>query len=151
MKSKLVSSSNHVWMWEMAHEEAWVLKNWWFLIVVLEKTLGQKEIKWVNPKRNQPWISLERLMLKLKLQYFGHLIRRADSLETSLILGMIEGRWRRGWQRRRWLDSITDSGHEFEQTLGDVEGLRSLVCSMGSWRVRYKLATEQQQNFSLTA
>jgi len=48
-------------------------------------------------------------MLKLKLQNFGHLIRRADSLETSLILGMIEGRWRRGWQRMRWLDSITDS------------------------------------------
>ena len=102
-------SGNHVWMWELAHEEGWVLKNWWFLIVVLEKTLGQKEIKWVNSKRNQLWISLEGFMLKLKLQYFDHLIWRADSLEMSLILGMIEGRWRRGWQRMRWLDSITDS------------------------------------------
>ena len=96
-------------MWELAYEEGWVLKNWWFWIVVLEKTLGQKEIKRVNPKRNQSWISLEGLMLKLKLQSFGHLIWRADSLETSLILGTIEGRWRRGWQRMRWLDSITDS------------------------------------------
>ena len=52
---------------------------------------------------------MERLMLKLKLQYFGHLMRRADSLEKTLMLGKIEGRRRRGWQRKRWLDGITDS------------------------------------------
>ena len=74
--------------------------------MVLEKTLenplDSKEIKPVSPK-------LEGLMLKLKLQYFGHLMRRADSLEKTLVLGKIEGKRRRGQQRMRWLDSITQS------------------------------------------
>ena len=65
-------------------------------------------------------------MLKLKLQYFGHLMRRTDSLEKTLMLGKIEGRRRRGRQRMRWLDSL--NGHEFEQTLRDGEGQGSLVC-----------------------
>ena len=70
-----------------------------------------KEIKPVSPKGNQSWYSLEglMLMLKLKLQYFGHLIRRTDSLEKTLMLGKIEGRRRREWQRMRWLDGITNS------------------------------------------
>ena len=80
--------------------------------MVLEKTLESpldcKEIKPVNLKGN-PEYSLERLMLKLKLQYFGHLMPRADSLEKSLMLGKIEARKRRGRQRVRWLDGITDS------------------------------------------
>ena len=67
-------------------------------------------------------------MLKLKLQYFGHLMRRTDSMEKTLMLGKIEGRRRSGQQRMKWLDSITDSMHEFEQTLGDGEGQRSLAC-----------------------
>ena len=68
-------------------------------------------------------------MLKLKLQYVGHLMQRADSLEKTLMLGKIEGRRRRGRQRIRWLDGITElKGHEFEQTLGDGEGQGSLVC-----------------------
>ena len=72
-------------------------------------------------------------MLKLKLQYFGHLIWRVDSLETILMLGRIEGKKRRGQQRMRWLDGITDSrGHESAQTQGDSEGQRSLVCC-SSW------------------
>ena len=70
--------------------------------------------------------------MKLKLQYFGHLMRKADSLEKTLMLGKIEGARRRVRQRIRWLDGITDSrvghGHEFEQTLGDSEGQRSLAC-----------------------
>ena len=75
-----------------------------------------------------PKYSLEGLMLKLKLQYFGYLLRRADSLEKTLMLGKIEGR-RRGQQRMRWLDGITSSnGHEFEQTLGDGEGQGGLAC-----------------------
>ena len=74
----------------------------------LENYLDSKEIKPVNPQGNQPRIQ-EGLMLKLKLQYFGHLMRRADSLGKTLMLGKIEGKKRRGWQRMRWLDSITDS------------------------------------------
>ena len=68
-----------------------------------------KEIKPVNPKRNQSWIFIRRPELKLKCQYFGHLTRRPDSLEKTLLLGKIESRRRRGWQRMRWLDGITDS------------------------------------------
>ena len=75
----------------------------------LESPLDCKEIKPVNPKEISPEYSLEGLMLKLKLQYFGHLIQRTDSLEKTLMLGKIEGRRRRGRQRMRWLDGITDS------------------------------------------
>ena len=80
--------------------------------MVLEKTLesplDSKEIKSVNPKRNQP-CSLERLLLKLKFQYFGHLIQRADSLEKTLMLGKTEGKRKRVRQRVRWLNNTTDS------------------------------------------
>ena len=102
-------SSSHVWMWELDHK-GWALKNWCLQTMVLEKTLGSpldcKEIQSVNPKGNQPWISLEGLMLKLKLQYFGHLMGRVNSLEKTLMMGKIEGRRRRGQQRKRWLDGI---------------------------------------------
>ena len=74
----------------------------------LESPLDCKEIQLVHPKGNQSAYSLEGLMLKLKLQYFGHLMRRADSLEKILMLGKIEGRRRRGLQRMRWLEGITD-------------------------------------------
>ena len=80
---------------------------------MLEKTLEShldcKEIQPVQSKNISPGYSLEGLMLKLKLQYFGHLMRRTDSLEKTLMLGKIEGRRRRGRQRMRWLDGITDS------------------------------------------
>ena len=83
------------------------------LTVVLEKTLESpldcKEIQPVHPKGDQSWCSLEGLMFKLKLQYFGHLMGRTDSFEKTLMLGKIEGRRRRGRQRMRWLDDITDS------------------------------------------
>ena len=76
-------------MWELDCEEGWAPKNWSFWTVVLEKTLesplDSKEIQPVHPKGNQSWVSLEGLMLKLKLQYFGHLMRRVDSLEKTLI------------------------------------------------------------------
>ena len=75
----------------------------------LEGPLDSKEIQPVHPKGDQSWVFMEGLMLKLKLQYFGHLMRRADSLEKILMLGKIEGRRRRGQQRMRWLDGITDS------------------------------------------
>ena len=81
--------------------------------MVLEKTLESpldcKEIQPVRSEGDQPWISLEGMMLKLKRQYFGHLMRRVDSLEKTLMLGGTGGRRRRGQQRMRWLDGITDS------------------------------------------
>ena len=103
-------SNSHVWMWELDYKESWAQKNWCFSTVVLEKTLESpldcKEIKIVL-KEISPEYSMEGLMLKLKLQYFGHLMRRADSFEKTLMLGKIKGRRRRGWQRMRWLDGIT--------------------------------------------
>ena len=75
----------------------------------LESLLDSKEIKPVNPREIDPEYSLEGLMLKLKLQYFGHLTQRADSLEKTLMLGKTEGKRRRGRQRMRWLDSIINS------------------------------------------
>ena len=100
-------------MWELNYKESWAPKNWCFWTMVLEKTLDSpfdcKEIKPVNLKEINPEYSLEGLMLRLQLQYFGHLMWRADSLEKTLMLGKIEGRRRRGWQRTRWLDGITDS------------------------------------------
>ena len=100
-------------MWELDHKEGWMPKNWCFWTVVLEKTLeiplDCKEIQPVSPKGNQPWYSLEGMMLKLKLHYFGHLLQRTHLLEKTVMLGKIEGRRRRGQQRMRWLDGITDS------------------------------------------
>ena len=96
--------SSHVQMWELDHKEGWASKNWCFWTVVLEKTLesplDSKEIKSVSPKGNQPWIFIGRteaeVLLKLKLQYFDHLMQSADSLEKTLILGKIESNRRKG-------------------------------------------------------
>ena len=100
------------WMWELDHKEGWALKNWCFWTVMLENL----RVLWTARRSNQsilkeisPEHSLEGLMLKLKLQYLGHLMRKADSLEKALMLGKIEGGRRRRWQRMRWLDGITDS------------------------------------------
>ena len=106
-------SSSHVWMWELDYKESWVLKNWCFWTVLLEKTLEShldcKEIHQSILKEISPEYSLEGLMLKLMLQYFGHLMWRTDSLEKTLMLGKIEGERRKEWQRMRWLDGITNS------------------------------------------
>ena len=105
--------SGHVWLWELDHKGSWAPKSWYLWTVVLEKTLESpldcKEIQSVNPKEISPEYSLEGLMLKLKLQNFGHLMGRTDSLEKTLMRGNIEGRRRRVWQRMRWLDGITNS------------------------------------------
>ena len=92
--------------WTIKKVERQRIDGFWAVVLekALESPLDCKEIKPVNPKGNQPEYSLEGL--KLKPQYFGHLMRRADSLEKTLMLGKIEGRRRRGWQRMRWLDGI---------------------------------------------
>ena len=104
-------SSSHVWMWELAHKEGQGRKNWFIQTVVLEKTLesplDSKEIKPVNPKGTQSWLFIERTDAELKLQYFGHLMWRANLLKKTLMLGKIEGNRKRGRQRMRWLDGIT--------------------------------------------
>ena len=102
-------SSSYVWMWELNYKESWAPKNWCFWTVVLEKTLESpldyKEIQPVHPKGDHPEYLLEGLMLKLKLQYFVHLMRRTNSSEKTLMLGKTEGGKRRGRQRRRWLEA----------------------------------------------
>ena len=105
-------SSSHVWMSELDNKEGWALKNWCFQIGVGEdfwKLFDSKKIKPVNPKEINPEYSLEGPMLKLKLQYFGHMVQITDSLEKTLMLGKIEGRRKRARQRMRWLDGITGS------------------------------------------
>ena len=112
-------SSSHVWMWKLDYKESWVLKNWCLWTVCWRRLL---RVPWTTRRFNQsilkeisPKYSLEGLMLKLKLQYFGHLMWKTDSFEKTLMLGKIEGRRRRGRQRIRWLDGwIGLNGHEFE-------------------------------------
>ena len=133
-------------MWELDHKEGWAPKNWYFQIMALEKT---PESPLITRRSNQLILkevnteySLEGLILKL--QYFGHLMWRANSLEKPLMLGKIEGKRRRRWQRMRCLDSITDSMAWTWANSRRWGGQGSLVCCSPWSQKRHASATEQQ-------
>ena len=132
--------------WTIKKAEHWRTDAFelWCWRRLLESPLDTKDIKPVNPKGNQPWIFIGRIDAEAEAPIFGHLMRRADSLEKTLMLGKTEGKRRRGWQRMRWLDSITDSMDMNLSKLWSTEK-PGVLHSMGLQRVGHDLATERQQ------
>ena len=124
--------SNHVQMSVLDYKKGWGPNNWYFQSEVLEKTLrsplDSKDIESVNPKGNQPWIFIRRTDTEATAKSFGHLVRRADSLEKNLMLGKSKGKRKRRWQRMRLLDGNKDSMYM------SVRKLQEMVMNKEAWR-----------------
>ena len=132
-------------MWELDYKESWVPKNWCFWTVVFEKTLqplDSKEIQPVHPKGDQSWVFIGRTDVEAETPILWPPDAKSWLIWKDLMLGKIEDRRRRGWQRMRWLNGITDNGHGFGWTPGVGDGQGGLACC-GSWGGKESDMTEQ--------